>query len=176
MFLLGKSKIHDVLSYVFTYINGNIPNRVKNIIYHNQHICNSYKIPFKIFFFELQQGECAAGKSDWLRLERACRDSRIMYVDWDCLIKKFPKFDPKIPMMGPGFWNNEKQIDLWSFYNGDKLDLFNLILKASIPKKGQYASYADFLTCSGIKKEFKTFTSSELKHLNLAQGRIVKIL
>jgi hypothetical protein len=163
------------LSYIFTYITGYIPEKIKPFIEHNTKICKKFEIDFKIFPFNLNPGECAAGASDWLRIERACKEPNIMYIDWDCRIEKFPEFNPKIPILSSGWWKGKQYLDVWAFYNGNRLDIFQNILDSMKLRKGQWASYSPFLNYNEkIRKQVKIFSQEYVKHMSIATGRNIK--
>ena len=165
-----KDMLDRNLSYVYTYISGHIPTKVQPILEHNRKICDFFGVPFKIYNFVVEPGECACGKSDWLRVDEARKNKRIMYVDWDCKIKDFPDFDPEIPLMGA---NPREEIDLWAFYNGDKLYVFDQLLKSFDLKKGQFGAYYAPLNNCDFKKKFSTFTES-IQHLCFGTGRLIR--
>ena len=162
--------IKNNLSYVYTLIADNkIPSRIQMILDHNKAKCENLGINFKVIPFTVEAGECAAGKSDWLRIKKASEEPRILYVDWDCKIVSFPNIFPDYPMMAK---INEQQYDLWAFYNGDKTDLFKNLYNRLRGKMGGLESYFSLINNKEFNKNFVPIV--EFSHIGIQCGRAFK--
>jgi hypothetical protein len=160
------------LNYAYTLVFGVIPEEVKPIIVHNSNYCKAKGVDFKLISFTVEPGECACGKSDYIRQRNAATLPRILYVDWDCKIIKFPEFDPQIPMLGKVDYNSNGihfQVDQWAIYNGDRLDIFNELLEKSTMKKGECAYNYKLMNSDEFVNRFGRIT--EFEHKMFSTGR-----
>jgi hypothetical protein len=165
---METKNLKDELLYVYTLVSGSIPEQVKPIIKWNEEICDKAGVPFKIIPYTVDPGECAAGKSDWERIRICSETPRVMYVDWDVKILKFPDFDPLVPMMAE--WGTGKDTyDSWAIYNGDRTDIFKKVIENYKGKKGEFGSYYKTIN----SKEFSCLWKGikEFQHIGFKTGR-----
>lgn len=161
------------LSYVYTLISGDIPDLVKDVLAHNQAICQANGVEFRVENFDVLPGECPAGKSDWIRVKRSSEEPNIFYVDWDCKILKFPEFNPGEPLIAR--WDDKYPLRaLFAFYNGEKLDLFKSLYKDLEGQIGKLHSNVFVINKEPYALQLKNFPFECINHLGLGSGRDFK--
>jgi hypothetical protein len=146
------------LNQVFTFVYGAIPERVAYCLKQNEIICRSFQVPFRIINFDMKNyhDHSSIGiVSDYLRLKYASENSRVLYVDWDIELLKFPDFNAECPAFAqiardcPGFKENLDTYDFYIFYNGNKTKYFKDFLDFCGPTQGvqhtpYYTKFNDF--------------------------------
>lgn len=146
------------LEQVFTLIYGDIPERVVYCLEKNRILCDSFQVPFKIINFDMKNYQDCRSigiVSDYLRLKYASENTRVLYVDWDIELLKFPLFDAEYPAFAqiargcPGFKDISDTYDIYIFYNGDKTNYFKDFIDFCGPIQGKlyppyYTKFNDF--------------------------------
>jgi hypothetical protein len=155
--------------YVYTLVCGAMPCVCHIVTERNKHFLSMLGIDFRVIRFEPEEKLSVALTSDRIRLEKASKEKRILYVDWDCLIIDMPPLSN-----GTAFGEyNKKYIDTFFMWNGDQTEIFAKFLGEC----GQTQNISGWYYPK-INECFKRFTkcnqvigSDFIKHYGTGKGR-----